>query len=298
MNILLSNLHLGRFCGSELATYTMAIELSKRRYNIDIFSLHYGCVSNMLSKIENINIVKNDKFKNKYDLCLLNHKDCINYINNFRIDGKIVQTMRGIFIRHEKPSEYSDYYVSTSEEIKKYAKEKHNINSDIIRTAIDCKRFNIKNKLDKLKKVLILSNYGNGIETCKKACDYLNLEYIICGSVSEPKRKWNVEDYINECELVITIGRGVYESMACGRNVVVFDKRTYSTGCDGFVTPDNIYELRKNNCSGRRYLYNYSYKDLANEIKKYDPDISYKLREYVLENNEVNLVINKYLEYL
>ena len=64
-------------------------------------------------------------------------------------------------------------------------------------------------------------------------------------------------------------------------------------GCDGMVTEDNISELRKNNCSGRRYNFSWATIDMVNEFRKYDPDRN--MRGYILKNNNIGKIAKEYL---
>ncbi len=114
------------------------------------------------------------------------------------------------------------------------------------------------------------------------------------------ERKWNVEDIINESDLVISLGRGAYESMACGRNLVIFDRRNYmeSSIGDGFVTIDNIGLYIKNNCSGRFSNTEYDFELLANEIMKYNIRHGDDLKEYSLLELNIDTQSEKYLKIL
>jgi hypothetical protein len=79
--------------------------------------------------------------------------------------------------------------------------------------------------------------------------------------------------------------------MSCGRNVIVYDYN----GSDGIVNTESIVELRKNNCSGRRYGLKLSAKDLRRLLDKYDPNLN--MRNYIIKNNNVRDIAQQYLSY-
>ena len=55
-------------------------------------------------------------------------------------------------------------------------------------------------------------------------------------------------------DICVGLGRSAYESLACGRCVVVYDARGYNGDkYDSIVTRENIGELLRNNLSGRRF---------------------------------------------
>ena len=86
---------------------------------------------------------------------------------------------------------------------------------------------------------------------------------------------FNVEDKINEADIVIGIGRIIYESLSCGRNGLVFDLREYQGNLgDGMVTPDNVDNFITDNFSGRYNNKSFSLEKLVEELKKYDSTYS------------------------
>ena len=85
------------------------------------------------------------------------------------------------------------------------------------------------------------------------------------------KSRWDIENAINEADLVVSLGRGVMGSMACGRSVLVFDHRAYSKSfSDGVIQHSNIEAIKEYNFSGRRYKYNPTAEFLEEELQKYD----------------------------
>jgi hypothetical protein len=124
------------------------------------------------------------------------------------------------------------------------------------------------------------------MESLRGASSDLNFKHL-----GGEERHENVEDYLLWADMVIGLGRSVYEAMACERNVIIYDYM----GGDGFVTPESILQFRKKNCSGRTNRIAYSPEQLRAEMSKYDPTIGPQLRAYILENNNIEIIAQEYL---
>lgn len=180
-------------------------------------------------------------------------------------------------------------YVSVSEEVQK-ANKTLGFDSDIIYNGIDTKRFYIKKPIrKKLKNVLFISNHYPGVwQKILQACENHNLWLRHIGG---PNSKLDVENIINSSDLVISLGRGCYEAMACGRNVIIFDYR----GGDGFVLPETFPIFRKNNCSGRRGQFPYTALTLGHLFKFYDPNLSQFMRDIIIKEHNIKTTVQKLL---
>jgi hypothetical protein len=96
----------------------------------------------------------------------------------------------------------------------------------------------------------------------------------------------NVVDYINNADIVVSLGRGALAALACGRNVIVFDIH----GGDGLITEDNFKEIRKNNFSGRHFSKFYNVEEFKNEISKYNPAIGKKILPIIEKENNIDII--------
>ena len=135
--------------------------------------------------------------------------------------------------------------------------------------------------------MLFLSNYGWTVkETIEEGT--IGFEFFNLGG---DDRRENIDYWINWADLVVGLGRSVYEAMSCGRNAVIYDYQ----GGDGFVTPENILEFRKKNCSGRTNRLRYTVDEFREVLGQYDPDQAGALRQYVLDNNNVETIVDQYL---
>jgi hypothetical protein len=138
-----------------------------------------------------------------------------------------------------------------------------------------------------LQNVLFLSNYGWKVEeTVTESTRHLNYQRIGAGN-----RQHKIWEAMNWADVVVALGRGVYEAMSCSRNVVIFDYQ----GGDGFVTPENIFEFRQKNCSGRTNHHRWTGKELREEMDRYSPTNGHLLREYIMEQHDVRKIAQQYL---
>ena len=252
MKILLTNYSLQYRAGSETWTMTMFNKLSKE-YDVDVYVSKAGI---------NALINASSDSKKHYDLALINHSSCLKEIRDWNIDKRIF-TSHGIIPKLEQPISGADVYVSVSGEVQSNLVDK-GFESVIIRNPIDTDYFIGSPGNDELKSILFLNNHAQKINCFKivrAAC---------CGYNFKILSSWKktVKEEIAQADLVISSGRGCYEALSCGKNVMIVNQ----FGCDGMVTEDNILELRKNNCSGRRYNFSWNTRDIVHEFEKYDPN--------------------------
>jgi len=292
MKILVTNNTLGGLGGSETYAYTLIKELHGRDdIEVHAFSPQIGLIG---SKLKNIGVNVVNKPDSSYDLILASHTSTIPYIKS--IKGFKVQTCHGVYPALEQPYGGLDGYVSISNEVYNHLKNKR-IDSTIIHNGIDCERFKITHPINKeLKSVLSLSHSDLLNNMLRSVCVKHGVKLICLNKYTNPI--FNVEDAINEVDMVVTLGRGAYESMACGRNVMILDKRPYINKPpigDGILTELNIENSLKNNCSGRFSNRVFGEKEIEEEIIKYDYTLGEFNREYALKNLNIKMQVDKYL---
>lgn len=295
MRILVGNNSFSYPGGSETYNFSLIEELV--RIGHEVIAVAHNGPGIVSKKLNEIGVdVCFKPIDGNFDLCLLSHSSSINLTKN--VKGYKIQTCHGIFPKLEQPVPGMDDYVSISEEVQSHLK-KLGYESNLIRNGINCERYNIKNSInEELKTVLSLAHSDSANEVIKRSCEIIGCELIICNKFKE--WKWNVEDAINSSDLVISLGRGAYESMACGRNLVIFDQRSYmeSSVGDGFVTLDNVNLYLKNNCSGRFSNREYDHLKLSDEILKYNRSTGKQLREFALTELNISIQAKKYIDLL
>jgi len=110
---------------------------------------------------------------------------------------------------------------------------------------------------------------------------------------------WHLESLINEADLVVGIGRSVYDAMACGRPVISFDKRKYSQALgDGYLNAQNLEVSIRHNCSGRGSGKTMDAESFKEELKKYNPSDGQFLRDFALKEFNIEKSVQQYLDVL
>jgi glycosyltransferase involved in cell wall biosynthesis len=297
MKILVTNHQLKDRCGSELFTFNLVKELKNKGHEVLVFSPVLGKISDQISQLgiivtKDLRSVENEKF----DIIHAQHNTTAILVRSIFPETPIIFMSHGVLPELEQAPSIDlgiSRFLAVSEEVAKSLEVNGKVpreKIEIIRNFIDTEQFIKKKDLNiKAKNLLVISNhYTKEVEkivegTSKK----LNLDVKHIGFPDNSVE--NVEDYINNSDIVISLGRGVLEAMACERNVIVYDTH----GGDGAVNEENFFELRKNNFSGRRYRKIYTNSDLETEISKFDPNLGKKLRELVLKENSKEVIIKK-----
>lgn len=221
-----------------------------------------------------------------YDLGLINHRNSLSNLRGKNIRTRVM-TCHGVIPFLEQPLLGADSYVSVSEELEGHLRSR-GFSSHVLRNPINLSLFRPTHPPPViLENVLFISNHqGPALSTIHEATEGLNLR--IVGRENFTMTPW--ED-MNWAQLVITLGRGVYEAMACGRNVVIYDYR----GGDGFVTPENIFKYREKNCSGRTNKSILSGPQLREWINMYDASHYENFISYAHEHHDVRQIAKEYL---
>ncbi len=291
MRILVANHHLCQWRGSERFTVTLVKELVRRGHEVHVYACLLGAVAQRLSRISRL--LRSDELSwRRYDLALISHNTCQAAFEN---RAPVVMTCHGTVPLQEQPVTGADAYVAVSEEVQDHLRAR-GFSALVIRNAVDCEDFRPTRPLSPtLRRVLLLSNYTGAVDGARAACEMVGAEFEWVGG---PRSRADVAGAINAADLVVTVGRGVYESLACGRNVVVFDRRDYDPvqGADGFATPDTLPEMLRCNCSGRARALDWGVDELAGAFQRYDPRLGEANRAFALEHFNVRSAVKRYLE--
>ena len=177
-------------------------------------------------------------------------------------------------------------YVAVSEETEVLIKHVYKKECTIIRQGIDMERFKPKALLnDEIKVALLSSSYLNHdhpfVQTFRKACNMRGIKPIAIGKDFD--WTWETEEAYNKADIVLTIGRGVLEAMACGRPVITFGHWGHS----GILTEKEMKDAKKFNFSGRHVRDEYyGWKEMLKAMKDYCPQRNYRkfVQGYKLED--------------
>lgn len=287
MNILVGNNHLKRTGGTENYTFALAVELQRIGHNVEYFTFERGEVSERLEKL-GIKFMSRDS----YDFILANHVPVVEFLCGY---GFIIQTCHGIFPSLEQPSFMADKHVCVTSEIKNYL-DGLGFKSQVIYNGIDCSRFTLKKPIAPyLTCILSLSQSDELNSFIKECCDDIGVKFLSCNKFID--NLWEIEEKINQSDMVIGIGRSLYDAMACGRCVISFDKRDYMNDAigDGYLNEENIDKSIYYNCSGRGERKTFTKQEFKEELKKYNPKDGIWAREYAIKNLNVSESVKSYL---
>ncbi len=296
MKILITNHHLRNRAGSELFTFELAKHLKERGHNVFVFSFDLGGIAEKIKEL-NISVTDNlSDFRNiRFDIIHAQHNIAA------IIARSVFQKVPMVFMSHGFLPELEQSpsidlgiskFIAVSEEVAENLKKNNRIPDEkieIIRNFVDTQKFISKKNVNRVpKKLLVISNhYIDQVKNIvERSCIDLDIEVRHIGLPENSVE--NVVDYINESDIIVTLGRGCLEAMACERNVIVYDIH----GGDGFLDEKNFYDIRKNNFSGRRNGFIYSVEEFKNEISKYNPDQGKKLRKIIENENSINTIIS------
>jgi glycosyltransferase involved in cell wall biosynthesis len=287
MNILLTNHELLMPGGSETYCFTMAEELKRLGHQPIIFTPKPGTYAAIIQQIIPVQPLPHEIKKIDFQMAILQNQITWNVAKDLQCFKVWNSNSK---YQGEMPPETVNRHTVVSEEILKEA-NKFLLHPTLIRNGINCEKFKPQTELRKdLTKVLLITNHFPGIvDTVKEACQIYHCDF---QHIGHPEWKFDVENYINSADLVISLGRGIYEAMACGRNCIVFDYN----GADGFVTPEEIDKMKWFNCSGRLREEKWNPERLAEEFLNYDPELGKELREIALKEYNIQHVIRGHLE--
>ncbi len=289
MRILISNCRLRKVGGTENYTYALAVELLRRGHEVEYFTFLSGEISERLKAI-------GVPFMNhaQYDLILSNH---IPTVKRLCYKGYLIQTCHGTIPRLEQPCKMADAHVAVTKEVSDYLNKKGYPNH-IILNGIDCQRFEPCTPISPtLKRVLSLCQSDEANNFLRACCEKAGVEFSQLNKHTD--NVWAVEEQINQVDLVVGIGRSLYDAMACGRCVISYDHRIYMKAGwgDGYLSAENIETSIRHNCSGRGLHRTFTEAEFIEELKKYNPADGVWARQYALEHLNIEKAVDAYLEY-
>jgi glycosyltransferase involved in cell wall biosynthesis len=291
MRILVANNTLANAGGSENFTYAMIEELLRLNHDVEYFTFYKGKDEHGVARrIESLGVPF--MRHREYDLILAGGNNAVRHLSPF---GFVIDTMHGVLPGVEEPSAFADLYVSVSPYIRDYYSEQ-GFQSKVIMNGINCRRFRPLKALNKrLTQVLSLCQSDESNKFIAKCCKSIGVGFKKLQKIID--NKWDIENDINDADLVVGIGRSLYDGMACGRAVISYDKRSYRDKGhegDGYLTKDNIHKSMYRNCTGTSA---FTEEQFIAELRKYNPDDGNDMRTIALEELNVEKTVQEYLRY-
>lgn len=300
MKLLLTIHHFRDYAGTERFIQHYAGWLKAHGHEVFIFSPYLGNIAAEVSKT-GIKVSGDIKdFANiDFDIIHAQHNHTAILARAFFPTTPIIFMAHGVIPELEQPPSIDiglSGYIAVSEEVKAHLVNTHQVpekNISVVRNVVNTDRFKPQRPVNsKLKEILVLSNHYKAEvkAVIEKAAAELKANVVHVGMPDNPVS--DVENYLNAADLVITLGRGVLEAMACERNILIYDQN----GGDGMLTSENFVELRKKNFSGRTRAIKYDQASLVAELRKYSPDRGIKLRQKFLKEHLADSVYSKIVD--
>jgi hypothetical protein len=297
MNILITNVFISEYTGTETYVKELAIELMNRGHSVEVFTLFMGKLAQELIE-KGINVASNLKeLKLTPDIIHAHHN-----ITTLKV-LKVFKFTPVIYFIHDRTTIFD--YPFRHKNILKYVavdyncKERYYIENDFKEDEIEVvfnwantDRFRLKELINpQPKRALVFSNYlneNNIYPDIRAACVELGIELDIIGSSSgNPCLK--PEEILQKYDLVFAKAKAAIEAMATGASVIVCDYR----GLGGMVTILNMEHFRKFNF-GMKLMTNAPTKDhLIAEIKKYNSSEIIKVSEYIIKESDFLSVVTR-----
>ena len=288
MKILLATHYLAKTGGTECYTYALATELKRLGHDVEYFAIECGDTS---KRIEALGVPFWSK--GRYDLILANHTTVVPEVCSY---GYTIQTCHGAVAELEQPSPFADAHVAVSMEVADNLRSKGYEPVAIIHNGIDCERFYPEHPVnDNLCTVLSLCQGERGHDFVKRCCERAGYEFIRADKYTD--NVWDIERLINKADLVVGLGRSVYDAMACGRCALIYDFRDYigHTLADGMVTPETITNSIEYNCNGKATNIQFTEETFIDEMQKFTPELAHWCRYYAVEHLNIRQAVQKYL---
>jgi len=227
-----------------------------------------------------------------FDLILCNSNVALHDTRRFK--GVKIFISHGILPQLEQPVKGADIYVAVSEEVADNCKAQGFPVDRVIRNPIDLDEFPFSGCSEELKTIAFFDRrrkfkFKSGlVERGFRVIEIGNPPVVYV---------WR---YLEEADLVVARGRGAYEAMAMGKNVIVSGNnsgRSKSELMDGFVDDETFFKFRQNNLSGRhKHIEVKSIDVFLKETEKYNQNQGVLNRNLIAENNNSKMIANQFLE--
>jgi hypothetical protein len=297
MNILITNIVISKYTGTETYVKELAIELINRGHSVEIFTFFIGELAEELIE-KGINVTSNLKqLKLTPDLIHAHHNiTTLKALSVFKFTPIVyfIHDRTSVFdypFRHENILQYVAVDFNCKE---RFYLENHFKEEDIevVYNWANTDRFRLKEKVDSHpKKALVFSNYltrDNIYPEIKEACVELGIELEIIGSSSgNPCLK--PEDILQKYDLVFAKAKAAIEAMVTGAAVIVCDYR----GLGGMVTSSNMKHFRDFNFGMKLMTDTPTKNNLIKEINKYNSSDIIKVSEYIIKESDFLSVVTR-----
>ena len=287
LNVFLATNHLFDYTGSEITLLTIAKKMREKGHTVFVYAKYID--KNFIRVFHDIATVSNsieNLSQHQFDAAYIQHHPIALEVRHKFPTLPVFLASLGVLPFLEQPPLVNlniHKYLAISEEVKDNLIHKGIKSSsiEIFRNIIDSNKFKPTRTVNPTPLNAIVYSYKitpENLNVVQKACEALNIQCRHIGEKPGVIDQNNVAEELNKADIVFTLGRGVIETMMCGKIPIVYDYQ----GGDGMVTPENIHELMSHNFSGRRYGKQYQITEMIDEIKGYNPQNAGKLENSLL----------------
>ena len=298
MNILITNIILTNYTGTEVYVRDLSLALTQRGFKVEVYSPQNGEIAQQISN-KGINVVDNvEKLKLKPDIIHAHH-----YIPTLEAVSKFPE-VPVVYFQHDRtylidaPPKYKRIvkYIAVDFNCldrllvdQKIALEK----TEVLLNWVDTSRFYPKSLYStKPKKALVFSNYArndNYFKIIKEACDSEGIQLDGVGS-GLGNSIINPESILNQYDIVFAKAKAAMEALATGASLIVCDFR----GLGGMVNSENFDYFRKYNFGMKTMSQDITIDSIKTEIGKYNSQENILLAKKISED----AAFDKYIDQL
>jgi len=305
MNILVTNHHLYQYTGTEVSILTLSKYLKKQGHGVIVYSKYLA--PELILSLEDYGIKVTDDLstinEEKFDIAHVQHNICAYEVRYYFPNLPIVMWIHGKlpFLEQVPALDLNiSYYLTINQTIYDFVL-KNGVDKNkliIFRNLIDSEKFYpINNISQTIKNVLVISNKlsNDKHKIITAVLEKLKLKAVFIGlAFNNMKPNDQLLNYINNADIIFTIGLGAMETMFCGRIPILFDEN-FSQFQDGMVTIANFDTLKEHNFSGSTLKRKMSINDILSDLNNYNYLEGALLRKKALENYEASQQIDKIL---
>lgn len=273
MKVLLTNIWLDEYAGTEVYVRDLALELQKRGLHVEVYSPRLGRVAQEI-KQAGIHICAHTQDLQAVPDIIHGHQflPTMDAIVRFQ-DTPVVYFVHDRSYPGDTPPQTKRVvqYVAV-DQICRQKLLRHQIDPEqiqVILNWVDTKRFYVKKTFrSKPTNALVYSNNAkkdNYFKIIKKACDQTKIHIDGIGRGFQNSIP-NPEDILVKYDMVFAKGKAAIESLAAGAAVIVCDFR----GLGGLVTTENYDFYRENNFGMNSMVHDIEQERIVSEIKQYN----------------------------
>ncbi len=284
MRILITTHQLAAFAGSEIYTFELAKGLKRAGHSVTVYSRYVDAFEHLF-KSEKIELVSDltSLADRQFDVAHVQHN-----INAMEV--RLQFPKLPIFFLSHSDKTFLERVPGIDINITLFGAVSHRVKTCLVKQGVKKSRITILNNIvddtqfypvhpinEVPTRALIISNRMDEktAKTIQRACAKLGISLTGVGKSFRPISSLDMPMVINQADIVFTIGRGVIETMMCGRVPFVFD---YAGG-DGLIT-NRIYKKSSEHHFNGQYKHkHFTVKEVMKEVKKYDSVLGETLRQ-------------------